>query len=95
MKLQYLRAFIVLLAGLVALIVNMKTHKEVTTSLLIVLIVIIIFYFIATLIVEIMEKALEDRTPNSDLKIVGEEEEEGEKSEEVHVSFDDEEEETE
>ena len=29
MKLQYLRAFIVLLAGLIALIINMKTGREV------------------------------------------------------------------
>lgn len=93
MKLQYLRAFIVLLAGLIALIVNIKTHKEVTVSLLIVLIVIIIFYFVGTLIVEIMQKALEGNSSNPELEIINEDEDI--ETEEVHVSFDDEEEETE
>ena len=51
MKLQYLRAFIVLLAGLIALIINMKTGREVTISLLIVLIVIVIVIAIPLLIV--------------------------------------------
>ena len=59
MKLQYLRAFIVLLAGLIALIINMKTGREVTRSLLIVLIVIVVFYFIATLVVEILQQGME------------------------------------
>lgn len=93
MKLQYLRAFIVLLAGLIALIVNIKTHKEVTVSLLIVLIVIIIFYFVGTLIVEIMQKALEGNSSNPELEIINEDE--GIETEEVHVSFDEDEEETE
>lgn len=61
MKLQYLRAFIVLLAGLITLIVNMKNEKPVTLSLLIVLIVILIFYVIGTLIIEILQKSLEDK----------------------------------
>ncbi len=60
MKLQYLRAFIVLLAGLITLIVNMKTGKPVTLSLFIVLIVILIFYVIGTLVVEILQKGLEN-----------------------------------
>ncbi|MGN0497276.1 MAG: hypothetical protein ACI4GW_13705 [Lachnospiraceae bacterium] len=93
MKLQYLRAFIVLLAGLIALIVNIKTHKEVTVSLFIVLVVIIIFYFVGTLIVEIMQKALEGDSSNPELEIINEDEDI--ETEEVHVSFDDEEEETE
>lgn len=59
MKYQYIRAFIVLLAGLITLIVNMKTGKSVTTSLLIVLIVLLVFYVLATLIVEILQKAME------------------------------------
>lgn len=58
MKLQYVRAFIVLLAGLITLIMNIKTGKDVNTSLLTVLIVILIFYVIATLIVEILQKSL-------------------------------------
>ena len=58
MKLQYVRAFIVLLAGLITLIMNIKTGKDVNASLLTVLIVILIFYVIATLIVEILQKSL-------------------------------------
>lgn len=59
MKYQYIRAFIVLLAGLVTLIINMKTAKNVTTSLAILLGVLVVFYFLATLIVEILQKAME------------------------------------
>ncbi|MBR1865687.1 MAG: hypothetical protein IJ801_04195 [Lachnospiraceae bacterium] len=65
MKLQYVRAFIVLLAGLVTLIVNMKTHKDVNVSLLIVLIVILVFYVIATLIVEILQRSFETKEADS------------------------------
>ena len=46
MKYQYIRAFIVLIAGLLALIINMKMGRDVTTSLLIVLIVLLVFYFL-------------------------------------------------
>ena len=46
MKLQYVRAFIVLLAGLIALIINMCMGRPITLSLLIVLVVILIFYVI-------------------------------------------------
>ena len=60
MKYQYIRAFIVLLAGLVALIVNIKTGKNVTVSLAIVLAVILVFYVIATLIVEILQHAMKE-----------------------------------
>lgn len=63
MKYRYLRAFIVLLAGLITLIINMKIGKNVTTSLLIVLLVIIIFYFVATLLVEILQHNLEKWDP--------------------------------
>ena len=59
MKYQYIRAFIVLLAGLITLIVNMKTGKNVTISLLIVLIVLLVFYVLATLIVEILQKTMD------------------------------------
>ncbi len=60
MKLQYLRAFIVLVAGLITLILNMKSGKPVTLSLFIVLIVIGVFYVIGTLVVEILQKSMED-----------------------------------
>lgn len=68
MKLQYLRAFIVLLAGLIALIINIRTGREVTVSLLIVLIVIVIFYFIATLVVEILDRGLQ-KAKDKDMEI--------------------------
>lgn len=88
MKLQYLRAFIVLLAGLVALISNIKAHTDVTISLLIVLIVIIVFYIIGTLIIEIFQKTSEPKVDDNLTIIVGDEEQQ---TEAVHVSFDDEE----
>ena len=58
MKLQYVRAFIVLLAGLIALIVNIKTGRDITISLLIVLIVILGFYFLGTLAVELIQRSM-------------------------------------
>ncbi len=92
MKLQYFRAFIVLLAGLVTLIVNIKTNQDVTKSLFIVLVVLIVFYFIGTLICEIMEKLGDNKNPTG-LEIVRDDEEDEMETEEVHVSFDDDEEE--
>ena len=59
MKLQYVRAFIVLLAGLIALIINMCMGRPITLSLFIVLVVILIFYVIGTLVVEILEKGMD------------------------------------
>ncbi len=92
MKLQYFRAFIVLIAGLVTLIVNIKTNQDVTKSLFIVLVVLIVFYFIGTLICEIMERLGDNKNP-TDLEIVRDDEEDEMETEEVHVSFDDDEEE--
>lgn len=92
MKLQYVRAFIVLVAGLITLIINIKTQKDVTISLLILLIVLIVFYLIGTLITEIIEKSLQQSDKNPNLEIVNNEDEEEEtQTEEVHVSFDEEE----
>ena len=65
MKLRYIRAFIVLLAGLITLIMNMRTHRNVNQSLLIVLGVIILFYLISTLLLEIFERVSEDGKNNS------------------------------
>lgn len=90
MKLRYVRSFIVLVAGLITLIINMKTHKDVTLSLLILLIVLLVFYIIGTLAVEIIEKSMNHSENDSHLEIIGNEEEQH--TEEVHVSFDDEEE---
>lgn len=59
MKYQYIRAFIVLIAGLLALIVNMKMKRDATTSLLIVLVVLLVFYFLATLVIEILQHSME------------------------------------
>lgn len=95
MKLQYLRAFIVLLAGLVALIVNMKTGKPVTLSLLIVLIVILIFYVIGTLVVEILQKNLENDETNETMEgnqdVENEATEDEQKDEEIAFAFDEDE----
>lgn len=89
MKFQYLRAFIVLVAGLVAIILNMKTHKEVTWSLFIVLVVLIIFYFLATLLLEIFQEVL-GKLEDEPEEITHLDEDEQAK-EEVHVSFDEDE----
>ncbi len=91
MKLQYLRAFIVLVAGLITLLINMKTGRPVTQSLLIVLIVIIIFYVIGTLVVEILQQGLEndDSTSESETSENDEQNDENEKEEPIAFSFDD------
>lgn len=75
MRLQYIRAFIVLLAGLIALIVNMCMGRQIIISLLIVLIVILIFYVIGTLVVEILQKGM-DSSENADVDEQSVEEEE-------------------
>lgn len=80
MKLQDLRSFIVLLAGLIALIINMKTGREVTVSLLIVLVVILIFYFIGTLAVEILQKGIQKAALSNRYSDDDEEEDDDEKS---------------
>lgn len=96
MKLQYVRAFIVLVAGLVALIVNIRTQRDVTTSLFIVLVVLIIFCFLGTLIIEILQKSMEQRESfrtrdrEQEKEIV---EEAIEEEEITHVAFDEDEEE--
>lgn len=77
-KYQYLRAFIVLVAGLITLIVNIKTNKDVTVSLLILLCVIIVFYVIATLIVEILQRALNPPETNEENQETDDEEAESE-----------------
>lgn len=91
MKLQYLRAFIVLVAGLITLIMNIKTGKEVTTSLLILLVVILVFYFLASLIVEILQHYMNSSGPSEDRAETGEEsdvEEEEQAVTEPQASFD-------
>lgn len=83
MKFRYLRAFIVLLAGLITLIINIKTGKNVTLSLIILLIVLIIFYFVATLLVEILQLYLERWEASRELPVIPAENEEEEQQEDV------------
>ncbi len=98
MRLQYIRAFIVLLAGLIALIVNMCMGRQIIISLLIVLIVILIFYVIGTLVVEILQKGM-DSSENADADEQSVEEEEDtqdnleNRDDSSNVHFDDEDEE--
>lgn len=97
MKLQYLRAFIVLLAGLIALIINIKMGRNVTLSLLIVLVVILIFYVIGTLCVEILQKGMEkaaDKEFEEEQEIQAAEEDESEsENQTTDFSFDEDEDE--
>lgn len=93
MKLQYVRAFIVLLAGLITLLINMKTGRTVTSSLFILLIVLIVFYVVGTLIVEILQKELEDtdnQESSEDEENQSEEESEAMSEDEVTYSFEEE-----
>lgn len=93
MKLQYLRAFIVLVAGLITLIMNIKTGKAVTTSLLILLVVILVFYFLASLAVEILQHYM-NSSPTEDRAEMAEESEVAEEEQAVaepHASFDEDE----
>ncbi|MCM1156920.1 MAG: hypothetical protein NC300_01250 [Bacteroidales bacterium] len=91
MKLQYLRAFIVLVAGLITLIINMKMGRSNTVSLLVLLIVLIIFYFLGTLAVELIQHSMNKLEEEPD-----EEEEEQPLEEEsedtVSIPFDEDEE---
>lgn len=95
MKLQYVRAFIVLLAGLIALIINMCMGRPITLSLFIVLVVILIFYVIGTLVVEILEKGMDKFKRSESADDSDEPEEMNQQSEEQtvgNVHFDEDEE---
>lgn len=89
MKYQYLRAFIVLLAGLITLIVNMKTHKSVVVSLLILLGVIIVFYIIATLCVEILQRSMNQKEKKQENQEESERTDTDEKEEETDYNTSD------
>lgn len=94
MKLQYVRAFIVLLAGLITLIINMKTGIPVTMSLFRVLVVLIIFYIIGTLVVEILQKGLDvadEQNSSEDNEKESTEDVEDDKEETVAFAFDEDE----
>lgn len=91
MKLQYVRAFIVLLAGLITLIINMKMGIPVTASLFRVLVVLIIFYVIGTLVVEILQKGLEsadEQQSSKDDETESNEDTEHDQEETVAFAFD-------
>ena len=93
MKLQYVRAFIVLLAGLIALIINMCMGRPITLSLFIVLVV--IFYVIGTLVVEILEKGMDKFKRSESADVSDEPEEMNQQPEEQtvgNVHFDEDEE---
>lgn len=83
MKYRYLRAFIVLLAGLVTLVINMKTNKNVTVSLLILLGVIVVFYVIATLCVEILQHSMNQKESRKEEQTESEQTDKDEKEEEM------------
>lgn len=94
MKLQYLRSFIVLVAGLITLIMNIKTGKEVTASLLTLLVVLLVFYVLATLIVEILQHYMNSSNQsegNIELAKETDMEEEEQAEAEPQISFDEEE----
>lgn len=94
MKLQYVRAFIVLLAGLITLIINMKIGIPVTMSLFRVLVVLIIFYIIGTLVVEILQKGLDvmdEQNSSEDNETESTEDVEDDKEETVAFAFDEDE----
>lgn len=55
-KYKYARAFIVLLATLIAMILNMKYHRDLMQSLLILLAVIVIFYVVASIAIYLIDK---------------------------------------
>ena len=55
-KCKNARAFIVLLAALIAWLLNMKYDRELLDSLIILLIVIIVFYIISTIAIKLIDK---------------------------------------
>ena len=61
-KLKYLRAFIVLAAGLVMMICDFVTGQDLTTFLIHLLVVLICFYIFAEIAVWVISKALEEPT---------------------------------
>lgn len=55
-KCRYARAFVVLLAALIALLLNIKYERELVHSLIIVIIVIIVFFIISTIAIRLIDK---------------------------------------
>ncbi|GEM_PF-2836330 len=69
-KLRNARAFIVLLAALITLILNIKYKRELLNSLIIILIVIIIFYIIATIALKLVDKIVHMENSTEDISNV-------------------------
>lgn len=59
MKLNYLRAFIVLVAGLIISVCNIKNGINSTTALVRLFWVLIIFYILGTIVIAIIKKVQE------------------------------------
>ncbi|MBP3620341.1 MAG: hypothetical protein J6J16_01115 [Lachnospiraceae bacterium] len=78
-KLRNARAFIVLLAALITLVLNLKYKRELLDSLIIILIVIIIFFVISTVALKLIDKILHMEVNKEE---VGEEETEGDEESE-------------
>lgn len=55
-KYRYARAFVVLMAALITLILNIKYEREIIRSLVIMLVVILVFYIISTVAIKLIDK---------------------------------------
>ncbi len=55
-KCKNARAFIVLLAALIALLLNIKFEREIVQSLIIVIVVIVLFFIISSIAIRLIEK---------------------------------------
>lgn len=55
-KYRYARAFVVLMAALITLILNIKFEREIVRSLVIMLVVIVVFYVISTIAIKLIDK---------------------------------------
>ncbi len=54
-KYRYARAFVVLMAALITLILNIRYEREIIRSLVIMLVVIIVFYIISTVAIKLID----------------------------------------
>ena len=55
-KYRYARAFVVLVAALIALILNIRYEREIIRSLIIMLVVIVVFYIISSIALKLVDK---------------------------------------
>ncbi|MDE5966400.1 MAG: hypothetical protein K2G89_06170 [Lachnospiraceae bacterium] len=58
-RLKYLRAFIVLIAGLAMMVCDFVTGRDLTISLVHLLLVLLVFWILANIVVWVIKKALE------------------------------------